>query len=414
MTKTHYRRDSCRLCKSKDVRLGVRMVDCPIGGAFVKDKDTEQELFPLNLYQCGNCGHVQLLDVINPDVLFKDYTYFSGKTSLIKHFKDYSSEIMSRFSFNEKSLIVDIGSNDGGFLRFFKDAGMRILGVDPAINVAEFATKNGVPTLAKMFDASCALGIINDYGKADLVSANNVFAHIDNLEGVARAVETLLSDEGVFCFEVSYLRNVVDKMLFGTIFHEHLSYHSIKPLKQFLTRCGLTLFDVKEVPIQGGSIICFAQKMGGPHEISSTIDEMISKEEQMGMYNPIYLDSFSQRINNKRKDVNSMLSEISKDSTIAAYGAARGGTLLTYIFDLGDMIEFIVDDDQAKQGYYSPGHHIPVVPTSQIQERNPDYIVILAWVHSKSIIENNQEYLKSGGRFITFFPEIAIIGSQSS
>ncbi|MDP3733881.1 MAG: class I SAM-dependent methyltransferase [Nanoarchaeota archaeon] len=411
--KQAYRRASCRLCEQKDLHLVVAMPSTPIGGDFVsEDKlEEEQELYPLDLHQCADCGHVQLLDVVDPKVLFSHYTYFSGSTGLINHFAEYADNVIKNNNLSTGSFIVDIGSNDGAFLQFFKQKGMKVLGIDPAENVAQFANDSGIKTVPAMFEFNLSQKIKEDYGPADVITANNVFAHTDDMIGMAKSVKNLLAENGVFSFEVSYLLDVVDKMLLGTIFHEHLCYHTVKPLASFLQRQGMELIDVKRVPIQGGSLICTAQLAGGKRKKSSSVDELIKLEEEKGVYQIKYLEEFSQKLSSAKTKVNNLISDFKKQGkTIAAFGAARGGTLLTYYFGLGKYLDYIVDDDPRKQTTYSPGYHIPVVPTSALYERSPDYVFILAWVHSKSIIKNNRGYLEHGGKFITFFPEVKIIG----
>ncbi|HJX05945.1 MAG TPA: NAD-dependent epimerase/dehydratase family protein [Candidatus Nanoarchaeia archaeon] len=415
--KDHYKRVSCRLCNSDKLVLVVPIGESPVGGAFVtKDKlKQKQATYPLDLYQCNSCGHVQLLDVVDPNILFSSaYSYFSGKTSLIKHFANYSKKVMDENKLKKGMFVVDIGSNDGAFLGFFKEKGIRTLGIDPASNVAEYANKQGIETLPVMFDMKAVEYIKEKYSKADIITANNVFAHADNLKEMAAGVRELLKKDGLFYFEVSYLLDVIDKMLLGTIIHEHLCYHTIKPLALFLRNQGLELIDVERVSIQGGSIICKAQLLGGRRSVSPLVDELIRLEESRGVYHQGFFDSFNKRLAELKKELNESLRSLEmQGKKIAGFGAARGGTLITYLFDLGKYMKYIVDDDETKQGFYSPGFHIPVLPTSAMYERKPDYVIILAWVHSKSIIKNNRKYLENGGKFITFFPKIEVIDKDS-
>jgi hypothetical protein len=392
------------------------MADSPVGGAFVtRDQvGVRQDVYPLDMYQCRACGHVQLLDVVNPAILFGggDYSYFSGRTSLVKHFAKYADRVITENELPAGSFVVDVGSNDGAFLSFFKEQQMRVLGVDPATNVAQFANDAGVETLPVMFDVATATRIRRDYGAGDIVTANNVFAHSDDMSGMLEGVRTLLGKDGLFYFEVSYLLDVIDKMLLGTIFHEHLCYHTVKPLASFLERHGMQLVDVERVPIQGGSLICAAQHAGGKRPVSKSVAGLIALEESRGVYGDDFFAPFRERLEEVKSGLQKLIAEIAgRGEHIAAYGAARGGTLITYLFGLGPHIEYIVDDDPHKQGLFSPGYHIPVVPLAELYERKPDYVILLAWVHSKAIIENNHEYLERGGKFVTFFPSIQIVTS---
>ncbi len=265
------------------------MVPTPVADDYVWDDraTAAQPAFPLDLYQCGTCGHVQLLDVVNPDILFGDYTYTTSVSlELTEHFCRYAAEMVERTGMPAGSLVVEIGSNDGTLLQFFKDAGMRVLGVDAASGIATQATASGIPTLPTYFTADLARQIRRDHGPAALVAANNVFAHADDLGGVADGVRELLVDDGMFVFEVSYLVDIVEKMLFDTVYHEHLCYHSIKPFQRFFRRHGLELFDVQRIASKGGSIRCFVQHAGGPRAIDPVVEELVRLEAQMGLDNP--------------------------------------------------------------------------------------------------------------------------------
>ena len=413
----YYKRTNCRLCNGADLELVIPMTATPVADAYVSKNQLNevQEIYPLDLYQCNDCGHVQLLDVVNPKILFSQYSYFSGKSAgLIKHFEEYANNVMDGNKLKKGSFVVDIGSNDGAFLKFFRDKGMRVLGIDPAENVAKFANGSGIKTIPDMFDSKLADTIRKNYGPADVVTANNVFAHTDNMQDMADAARKLLADDGVFVFEVSYFLDVIDKMLLGTIFHEHVCYHTVKPLKSFLRNQNMELIDVKRVSVQGGSIIGTAQLVGGRRRVSSSVDKLIQLEESRGIYKTGGLREFSKRLENVKSQVTALLQDLkTQGKIIAGFGAARGGTLLMYHFDLGKILDYIVDDNPDKQGSYSPGYHIPVLPTSAMYERNPDYIFILAWVHSIPIIKSHQAYLDQGGKFITCFPEIKVISKET-
>jgi nucleoside-diphosphate-sugar epimerase/SAM-dependent methyltransferase len=414
--KDHYKRITCRLCNCDKLALVVPLGKSAIGGAFVpKDlSGINQEIYPLDMYQCTSCGHVQLLDVVNPHILFSDYTYFSGKTSLRKHFSEYAQKLISDNNLKKGDFVIDIGSNDGAFLEYFKAKDIKVLGVDPALNIAEYANRQGIETLPIMFDLKAAETIKKKYGQPNIIIANNVFAHADNLKEMTIAVRNLLRKDGLFYFEVSFLVDVIDKMLLGAIFHEHLSYHTVKPLASFLFNQGLELIDVERVNIQGGSIICKAQHVGGNRNTAHSVNSIIMLEESKGVYCQGFFDGFNEKLAELKNSVRELLDNMKlKGSTMAGFGAARGGTLITYLFDLGQYLEYIVDDDSGKHGLYSPGLHIPVLPTSAIQERQPDCVIILAWVHTKSIIENNRYYLEKGGKFITFFPKVQVIDKDS-
>jgi SAM-dependent methyltransferase len=413
MTAPVTRRHTCRLCDSTQLELVVPITATPPGDAYVTREQLHepQACYPLDMYMCHACGHVQLLDVVDPNILFGRYTYFSGNSpGLVKHFEEYAANVIRKNGVPPDALVVDIGSNDGTFLRFFKQHGCRVLGVDPAVNIAAFATGRGIETLAEFMTPDLARRIRAERGPARVVSANNVFAHTDDMAGMADSVRALLADDGIFVFEVSYLLDVIDKMLLGTIFHEHLCYHSVAALQSFLRRHGLELIDVERVSIQGGSLIGTAQLVGGRRAESPNVAALLALEQERKLADPATLKQFSADVNRVRDEMRDLLRGLhAQGHTLAGFGAARGGTLLLYHFELGPLLEFIVDDNPEKQGMYSPGHHIPVLPTSALYERKPAYAVILAWVHSKPIIRNHQRFLGQGGAFITCYPHIMVV-----
>lgn len=415
MSGMHHRRRDCRLCGGGDFHAKLGLSPTPVGGDFLTSAELgrEQPLFPLDLFQCASCGHVQLLDVIDPDFLFRNCDYFSGKTGIVSHFEKLAAKVVQEAGLSRGDFVVDIGSNDGAFLGFFKSAGMRVLGVDPALQIAQYANDAGIETLVDMFTAEISKRVREEYGPADVVTANNVFAHTDDMEGMARSVRQLLEPEGLFVFEVSYLLDVVDKLLLGAIFHEHLCYHAVRPLRDFLNRCGLELIGIERVPIQGGSLVCTAQVLGGSRPVGASVGELIALEERRGVYNADYLDSFGKRLRAIREEVGGLLSRVTADRfSVAGFGAARGGALYVYEYGLGDAITYIVDDDPAKQGKFSPGYNIPVYSSSVLVTERPDYLVILAWIHSKRIIEKNSSYLASGGKFVSFYPSYEVVSGN--
>ena len=255
--KTH-----CRLCGSASLERVLPIRPSPIGDAFVTAERTSepQDLYPLDCYLCLDCGHLQNLDVVDPDVLFRDYTYrTSVSLGLVEHFKRYARSVVESLGIPERSLVVEIGSNDGSLLKAFKSEGMRVQGVDPARNIAASATKDGVPTIPDFFTSRLAAMIKAEQGSAAVFCANNVFAHIDDMSDVVDGIRLLLADDGAFVFEVSYIVDMIDNMVFDTIYHEHVSHHALIPLETFLNRHDMTLFHVARTGTKGGSIRAFAQ-----------------------------------------------------------------------------------------------------------------------------------------------------------
>lgn len=276
----------CRLCSGTSLRQVLPLEASPIADAYVPaSRLTEpQPRFPMDLYQCDACGHVQLLDVVSPDVLFKDYFYnTSDSPGLVEHFRKYVEALATRFAPQAGELAVDIGSNDGTVLRFWRDRGLRVCGVDPAERIAAEATARGLPTRCAYFNAELGRSLRAEIGAARFVTANNVFAHADDLPGILDGVRELLDDRGVFVFEVSYLVDIIERKLFDTVYHEHLCYHSIGPLVKFFHAHGMELFDVERIATKGGSIRVFAQHRGGKRPTAPVVDELLTGERAIAL-----------------------------------------------------------------------------------------------------------------------------------
>lgn len=410
------RRDTCRLCNSSELELVVPLAATPVAEKYVTPGDVGAPTprYPLDLHLCRACGHVQMRDVVDPAFLFADYTYRSGNTKrIIEHFDEIAAITLGRFQNQPNGLAVDIGSNDGSLLGRFKERGMRVLGVDPATEIAKIAMAAGVPTITDFMTPELARRIRQEHGAASVVTAFNVFAHNDDLAGMAESIRTLLAPDGVFVFEASYLLDIVDRMLLGTIFHEHVSHHSVKPLVSFLHRHGLELIDVQRNSIQGGSIVGTVQLIGGPHPTSSSVAALLKLEAERRLDQPETLKKFGTDLQRLKGQLATLIADLHRQGkSIWGFGAARSGTTLIAQMDLGKVITHIVDDSPDKQNRLSPGDHIPVLPTKALYEQMPDYTFILAWIHAQPIIRNNREYLERGGRFIVCVPEIQVIGPE--
>ena len=410
------KRDNCRLCESKKLELVVPLLPTPVAEKYLEKNELKnEELFcPLDLYMCLSCGHVQLLDIVEPNFLYSNYTYSSGRSKgLVNHFKEYAEQVCKKFNPTENSLVIDIGSNDGTLLKFFKDHNLRVLGIDPANEIALKASSEGIKTIPKFFDQNLAKEIVKEHGKAKIITANNAFAHMDNLKEIMQGVKILMKEDSIFVFEISYLLDVIEKVLLGTIFHEHHSYHSIKPLKKFFDNFDMELIDITRNNIQGGSLVGVVQFKKGKYKIDNSVQETLMIEQKKKIDEVETLKVFAKDLDITKQKVKSLFNEIvQQKKVIAGFGAARSGTTLITQMQIGNMIEYMVDDNETKQGKYSPGDHILVKPTDYIYESMPDYLVILAWVHSKNIISNHQKYLEMGGSFIVCFPELKVISKK--
>lgn len=407
------RRSTCRLCGNNRCELVVPMKASPIGDAYVTDKQRgdAQELFPLDLYLCRGCGHLQLLDVVDPALLFGEYTFATASSAgLVEHFRKYAAEAVGRFKPAPGALVVEIGSNDGSLLRFFKDHGLAVLGIDPAREMVRRACNAGIDSLADYFTSALARKIRADRGPASLMAANNVFAHVDDLRDVVKGVKELLAPDGVFIFEASYLVDTIEKLLFDTVYHEHLSYHSIAPLVSFFAGVGLELFDVVRIPSKGGSIRGFVQHQGGPHARADSVGELLALEKRMGLAEPDIFRKFSATLEERKRELHAVLGGArGEGKRIAGFGASVTVTTLLYHFELGGYLDFLADDNREKSGLYSPGLHLPVLHSDALYERRPDMVVILAWQYADPIMKKHARFAEQGGRFVVPLPAVKIL-----
>lgn len=402
--KNCHHRDTCRLCESAEVELAVPIAASPIADAYLPPEraDESTERYPLDLYLCRACGHAQLLDVVDPNVLFGDYIYTTSiSKGLVKHFEEYAALMKERFQLPADALVFEIGSNDGTLLRFFKDLGLEVLGVDPARSIAEAASASGIPTLPEFFGVPLARKIRAENGPPKLIAANNVFAHSDNLPEMADAIAELMADDGVFVFEVSYLQDIIDNKLFDTVYHEHLCYHSIKPLDSFLRKHGLQLLDIERIGSKGGSIRCYAQLADGPRATEAIVGEMLEAEAKIGLDQPEIFKRFTDELEGIKASLQEMLGRLKREGKrIAGFGASTTVTTLLFQFDIAQYLEFLVDDNRDRHGLRSPGYHLPVVHPERLLADKIDYAVILAWQYAAPIMKNHPEFTDAGGKFI--------------
>ena len=414
MSTACHRRSDCRLCGSDALTLVLALQPTPPANAFVPAAALakRQECYPLDVFLCEGCGHVQLLDVVDPRLLFEDYVYVSGTSPVfVRHFQDYAESVLARFRPPADGLVVDIGSNDGTLLGFFREGGLRTLGIDPARDIARAATAAGIETIEGFFSEDMARRIRDERGAAGVITANNVFAHIDDLSGIVRGVRHLLAEDGVFVFEVSYLADVFEKTLFDTIYHEHLDYHAVRPLIPFFAAHGLQLIEALRVDSHGGSLRGIVQHAGGPWALGDSVAGAVALEESLGLQTASSFRAFSSRIGSLKDELGMLLGGLKAEGrSIAGFGAPAKATTLMYHFDIGpDLIDFIVDDSPLKQGLHTPGMHVPVLPSEAVTARRPDFLVILAWNFARPIMAKNAAFTEAGGRFIIPLPQVEMV-----
>lgn len=398
--------DRCRLCKTGSLsEAKLTFPPTPLANEFLHEP-RPQEVFPLEVAVCTSCGHYQLTESIDPARLFTTYSYAAGHSAAnVAHFRDSATHLTERFGLSKGSRVLDIASNDGTLLRAFSELGMEILGIDPAENIAKEAQKQGIPTIVGFFTAAEAIDLKEKHGVFDLVTANNVFAHVPDLEDFAKGVKSMLAPEGVFSFEVSYFVDVCDKTLFDTIYHEHSSYHTLTPLLPFFENLGMELFDVEHLPNHGGSIRAYVRNRGaaiaskGPGQLSELLAEERTIEDKVAR--------LQDKITDLEQKVQKELAALkASGKSIAAYGAPAKATTLMCTFGLdARVIDFVIDDAPLKQGTYMPGTSIPVIASSAIRERKPDVLLLLAWNFADSIMAKYPEFT---GIWIVPLPELTI------
>lgn len=412
------RRTSCRLCNSSRFELALDIKPSPIGDEFVTAEcaAVAQPSYPLATYLCLECGHLQNLDIVEPKILFRNYTYqTSVSLGLVKHFEAYADTVVKEYSITAGSFVVELGSNDGSLLRAFQQHGMRVLGIDPAVNIAEAATRRGTQTIPDFFSSALATDIRRDHGAAKVVCANNVFAHIDDLEDIVKGVERLLDADGIFVFEASYVVDMIERVVFDTIYHEHVSHHALTPLTTFFQRLGLQLFDVERISTKGGSIRGFVQRADtGVRPVTERLRSLLQAEQDLNLFTPApYRRLFAEIEKRKNETLQIVRQTLTAGGTVAAYGASTTTTTVLYHFELENLITAIFDDNELKQGRLSPGAHIPVYPSSAIYTQRPALIVILAWMYAEPIMSQHKAYIEDGGAFVLPLPTVKLYNAES-
>ena len=390
----HHKRTDCRLCASRTLECVLNLTPTPPANAMVPaaEKDKPQTAYPLDVYRCTDCGHLQLLDIVDPRVLFTHYVYVSSTSPvMVGYLRDQCAAIVRRLKLKPGDLVVEFGSNDGTLLRLFKEAGMRVLGVDPAANVAPDAAE--IETVADFFGAGMAGRIREKYGPAKAICAYNVCAHIDDLRDVVDGVRTLLAPDGQFVFEVGYLLDVYSKTLFDTIYHEHVDFHHVEPLKRFFDGRGLKLLHAERSDIQGGALVGY---VGTPAtgQADSSVNELIALEHEAGLHRADTFRRWADMIRQRGEELMTLLRGLkAKGKSIAAYGAPAKATTLMYHFGLdSSVLDYVVDDNPLKQGMFTPGLHIPVHSPDELYRQKPDYVLLLAWNFAAQLVEKHRHY----------------------
>ena len=407
----------CRFCKSHLEHVFIDLVNSPASNSFLtKEQLNEPEIFyPLKVYTCHNCFLVQIDEYKKSDAIFNsEYAYFSSYSSTwLQHAKNYTEMMISRFGFDTSSQVIEIASNDGYLLQYFKEKNIPVLGIEPTTNTAEVVMGKGIKTIIEFFGTELADRLTNHWDvKADLLLGNNVLAHVPDIVDFVRGMKIILAGNGVITMEFPHLMQLIDNNQFDTIYHEHFSYLSLYTVKQIFESQGLKIFDVDEIPTHGGSLRIYAKHTDDDQKkISTNVSTLIKKEIDKGMITLSYYNNFQEKARAVKLNLIDFLIEQKKaGKKVAAYGAAaKGNTLLNYSGIKSDLIQFVSDANPHKQNKWLPASHIPVVSESYLKENRPNYVIILPW-NLKSEITEQLSYIREwGGKFVIPIPQLEVI-----
>jgi SAM-dependent methyltransferase len=397
----------CRSCGCEDLKsvldLGITPLADRMPSAAHADRDEPR--FPLEVVFCPECSLVQILETVDPAMLFDDdYPYFSSFSKyLLEHSRKNVLELIERRKLGPQSLVIELASNDGYLLKNYVEQGVPVLGIDPVKSLCEAAEKIGVRSRAEFFGLDVAKGLVAEGFRADVIHGNNVLAHVADTNGFVAGIAALLKQDGMAVIEFPYVRDLIDHCEFDTIYHEHLCYFSVTAVDKLLRRHGLFLNDVRRLPIHGGSLRLFIEKHDAPNE---AVRGLLAEERTLGLDTLDYYREFSTRVADLKTDLLALLRGLKAEGkTIAAYGAAaKGSTLINYVGIGRELLDFVADKNVHKQGRLMPGQKIPIVAAEQIAARKPDYVLLLPWNLESEILAQEQAYRDGGGKFIIPVP----------
>lgn len=404
---------TCTLCKSSTLKKVLNFGKTPLANSYPENK--KKEFFsPLTVVLCKSCGHAQLRELVNPSTMFSNYLYVSGTSNVLrKHFKDYALKMIKKFNLKKRDLILDIACNDGTFLEnFTKKNFINVIGVEPAKNLRNLNKKKNIKINTFFFNYKSSFLLKKKYQNFKLITANNVCAHIPDVDNFFKGIKNILNTNGIFVFEVSYLLDVINKLTFDTIYHEHMSYHALKPLIRFAKKNDLQVFDFDLIKAQGGSIRVYVSHLGSKKIKEKKIKKQILLENKKGLFSEALYFQYMRRINNQKNILLKILSNLKRQKkSIIGFGAPAKLTTFSYTFDINnELVPFVVDDNFLKQNRYSPGKHIKIISYNQLKEKKFDAIIIFAWNFAESIIARIKNDFKNK-KIIIPFPKVKIIKS---
>lgn len=412
----HHKRSTCRICDSNQLARVLSLGPTPLANSFLKPEDRleDEPSYPLDVYYCQTCSLLQLLDIIDPEVLFRNYIYLTGTSETIAaHNEDYAKSVTEHMQLGAQDLVVEVASNDGSLLRCFRQQGVRILGVEPASNIAEMANAEGIPTVNQFFNSTIAHQLREDYGPARVVIGNNVLAHVDQTRDFLTGCKHLLTDDGLVIIEVPYLQDLLDNLEYDTIYHEHLCYFSVSTLMRLCDAVGLSITRVDHVPVHGGSLRMFAGRAETRDDHAPAVYEQVQRETEAGLNELARYQAFALQVEQNREQLLDLLTSLKQQgASVVGYGApAKGNTLLNYCGIGTDLLAYTVDRNPLKVGLLTPGMHIPVLPVTQLLADQPDYVLILAWNFAPEIMRQQHTYFERGGRFIIPIPKPKVVAA---
>jgi len=403
----------CRICAGENTEKFLSLGMQPHCNNFLKKEQLSQEkLYPLDVFYCHDCSLVQIEYTVGKEVMFSEYPYVSGTTrTLPEHFRKSAEKIVRRFRLTGNDLVVDIGSNDGTWLKCYRPFGIRTLGVEPAGNIARIALDNGVETVNDFFNNDVAEKILEQKGPASVVTAAGVFFHLEQLHSVVEGISRLLKDDGVLVIQAIYLSEMLDKTSFDNIYHEHLCYYTLKPLQALFAMYEMEIFDAGVIDIHGGSLELYVAKKGA-YPVNASVGALEQKERDKALDDIRTYRAFAERVRRIRQQLPEILEDVrSRGKTVYAYGApAKGTTLLNYCGIGTDLVDCAVEKNPMKCGLYIPGVHIPII--SEDSADRPDYYLILPWNFLDEFLVKEKAFLDKGGGFIVPVPQPRIIAAQ--
>jgi hypothetical protein len=405
----------CRLCGKGTLSTFLDFGPVPLAGGFLRPDELESERsYPLSVALCSSCTGVQVRESVPPGVLFHNYRYLaSSTTTLSEHFRRYAAVMVDRF-LSPGELVVEIGSNDGVLQVPFMGLGVRALGVEPAANIVEVARRRGCEAINDFFSPEVANHIRAQYGRVPLVCANNVFAHIPNISGVLRGVVELLSPTGVFVIEVGYLVDLIEKVQYDFIYHEHLFYYSLSALERLFDSCDLEVFDVERIPIHSGSIRVYAQRRGAGRPRATSVVELRELEEKQGLGFLPAMEAFAKKVDLRREQLRELVSSLThRGKRVVGYGASGRATMHLNLSSLSkDLIPYVVDQSPERLGRLVPGTRTPIAAPERFRIEKPDYALVFAYNYLAEISQKEEDFLRGGGRFIVPLPFPAIVNTR--